>query len=316
MPGRHAASPGEIPAPGWRAVLARVWSEAISDQVGAAAASCGFYSMLALFPSISVLVSLYGLVADPAAVERQLDPVREFLPAATYELIAGRVRDLASKGGAELGWRLALSLLVALWSAMAATKAIMAALNVAYEEREKRGILRYNLMALAITLCGILGVSLALSIIVGVPAVLGLGLAWLGPLAEAAVRAVSFALLVGSVVLGLSLLYRFAPSRADAKWRWITPGSLLAAGLWLVASLLFSFYVSNFGSYDSTYGSLGAVVVALLWFYISAFAVILGAELNAELELQTERDTTTGPERPIGRRGAFVADHVARPGRA
>jgi membrane protein len=117
-------------------------------------------------------------------------------------------------------------------------------------------------------------------------------------------------------VLGLSLLYRFAPSRADAKWRWITPGSLLAAGLWLVASLLFSFYVSNFGSYDSTYGSLGAVVVALLWFYISAFAVILGAELNAELELQTERDTTTGPERPIGRRGAFVADHVARPGRA
>ena len=152
-------------------------------------------------------------------------------------------------------------------------------------------------------------VILALTVIVVVPA--ALSFAWLGPLASIAVRVCSFGLLFGFVVLGLALLYRFGPSRAAARWRWITPGSLLAAGLWLAASLAFSFYVSNFGSYDAAYGTLGGVVVALLWFYISAYAVILGAELNAELELQTRRDTTTDPVQPMGERGAFVADHVA-----
>jgi membrane protein len=153
------------------------------------------------------------------------------------------------------------------------------------------------------------GVVLALTVIVVVPA--ALAFSWLGPLASAAVRACSLALLLGFAMLGLALLYRFAPSRAEAKWRWITPGSLLAAGLWLAVSLAFSFYVSNFGSYDAYYGTLGGVVVALMWFYISAYAVILGAELNAELELQTRRDTTTDPARPMGERDAFVADHVA-----
>jgi membrane protein len=152
-------------------------------------------------------------------------------------------------------------------------------------------------------------VILALTVIVGVPA--ALSFSWLGPLASIAVRVCSFGLLLGFVMLGLALLYRYGPSRAAAKWRWITPGSLLAAALWLAASLAFSFYVSNFGSYDAAYGTLGGVVVALLWFYISAYAVILGAELNAELELQTRRDTTTAPSRPMGERGAFVADHVA-----
>ena len=164
-------------------------------------------------------------------------------------------------------------------------------------------------MALLFTLGGIVGVALALAVIVGVPA--ALPFTWLGPLASVAVRACSFALLLGFTVVALAVLYRFAPSRAEAKWRWITPGSLLAAGLWLLTSLAFSFYVSNFGSYDAYYGALGGVVVALLWFYISAYAVILGAELNAELELQTRRDTTTHPERPMGERDAFVADHVA-----
>jgi membrane protein len=286
-----------------------VVSEAISDEVGMAATSCGFYALLALFPAISVAISLYGLVADPLTVEGQLEGLRGVLPASAYDLIAVRVHDLAATGPTKLSWGLALSLLVALWSAMNGTKAIITALNVAYEEREKRSFLRLNLVALLFTLGGIFGVLLALTVIVVVPA--ALAFTWLGPLASAAVRACSFGLLLGFVVLGLALLYRFAPSRAEAKWRWITPGSLLAAGLWLAASLAFSFYVSNFGSYDATYGALGGVVVALLWFYISAYAVILGAELNAELELQTRRDTTTGPVRPMGERDAFVADHIA-----
>ena len=219
------------------------------------------------------------------------------------------MHDLAATGPTKLSWGLALGLSVALWSAMNGTKAIISALNVAYEERERRGFLRLNLVALLFTLGGILGVVLALAVIVVVPA--ALAFAWPGPLAAAAVRACSFGLLLGFVMLGLALLYRFAPSRAGARWCWITPGSLLAAGLWLAASLAFSFYVGNFGAYDAAYGALGGVVVALLWFYLSAYAVILGAELNAELELQTRRDTTTAPVRPMGERGAFVADHLA-----
>jgi membrane protein len=307
--GRHAGRPGEIPPRGWRAVLRRVANEAISDEVGMAAASCGFYALLALFPAISVAISLYGLVADPLTVAGQLEGLRGVLPASTFDLIAARVHDLAATGPTKLSWGLALGLSVALWSAMNGTKAIISALNVAYEERERRGFLRLNLVALLFTLGGILGVALALAVIVAVPA--ALAFAWPGPLAAAAVRTCSFGLLLGFVMLGLALLYRFAPSRAGARWRWITPGSLLAAGLWLAASLAFSFYVGNFGAYDAAYGALGGVVVALLWFYLSAYAVILGAELNAELELQTRRDTTTAPVRPMGERDAFVADHLA-----
>src|SRR4051812_1974676 len=237
--GRHAGRPSEIPARGWWAVGRRVVREAISDEVGMAAASCGFYAMLALFPAISVAISLYGLVADPAAVENQLAGLRDVLPASTYLMIAGRVHDLATAGPTKLSWGLSVSLLVALWSAMNGTKAVIRALNVAYEERERRSFLHVNLVAFLFTLGGILGVVLALTVIVVVPA--ALSFSWLGPLASIAVRVCSFGLLLGSVVLGVALLYRFGPSRANAKWRWITPGSLVAAGLWLAASLGFSF---------------------------------------------------------------------------
>jgi membrane protein len=307
--GRHANKPTEIPLRGWGAVMRRVAREAVSDEAGTAAASCGFYALLALFPAISVAISLFGLVANPATVEGQLEALRDVLPASTFTLISARVHDLAAAGPTKLSWGLLVSLLVGTWSAMSGVKAIINALNVAYEEREARTFLRLNGVAFLFMLGGLFGTLLALTVIVAVPAALAFD--WLGPLASAAVRICSFVLLLAFVVLGLAILYRFAPSRGQAKWRWITPGSLLAAGLWLLASLAFSFYVSNFGSYDAAYGALGGVVVALLWFYISAYAVILGAELNAELELQTRRDTTTGPVRPMGARDAFVADHVA-----
>lgn len=307
--GRTADRPGRIPLAGWWAVLWRVWREASSDHLPMVAASCAFYALLALFPALSVLISLYGLALDPSGVESQLAVVAGVLPATTYQMIAQRVHDLASTGQTRLGWRLAFSLMFALWTATAGTKAMMTALNMTYEEKEKRGFLRFTATAVALTLLGLVGISLALSIIVGLPAVLSF--AWLGPLANLALQLVSWALLLGFLMLGLAMLYRFGPSRAEAKWRWITPGSLLVAVLWLAASLLFSFYVANFASYDVTYGSLGAVVVALMWFYISAFVVLLGAELNAELELQTWRDTTDGSPQPMGERGAFVADHVA-----
>jgi membrane protein len=273
------------------------------------AASCAFYGLLALFPAISVLISIYGLAFDPMSIEAQLEAVRDVLPAEAYGLVADRLHALTSKPAEALSWRLALGVAIALWSASAGTKALMTALNVAYEESEKRGLIRYNLTALFFTLCGVFGVSLALTLIVGLPALLQLEIfGWAG---RVAARVVTYGLLVTSIIVGLALLYRYAPSRREAAWRWVTPGSLLAAVLWLVASVLFSAYVSNFGSYDATYGSLGAVVVVLIWFYLSAFVVMLGAELNAELELQTKHDTTKGPQRPMGERDAFVADHVA-----
>ena len=307
--GHTANRPGGIPLRGWRAVLGRVWREASSDDLTMVAAGCAFYALLALFPALSVLISVYGLLLDPAAVEEQLAAVRDLLPAATYDMIAGRVHDLVAARDTRLGWSLVFGLMLALWSTMAGTKAMMTALNVAYEEDEKRGFVRFNLIAILFTLGGIAGISLALSIIVGLPTILGF--AWLGPLANLALRLVSWALLVGFLIFGLAVLYRYGPSRRGAKWRWITPGSMLVAVLWLAASLLFSFYVANFANYDVTYGSLGAVVVALMWLYISALIVLVGAELNAELELQTWRDTTLGPVKPMGQRGAFVADHVA-----
>ena len=273
------------------------------------AASCAFYGLLALFPAISVLISLYGLAFDPAAIERQVEVVRDVLPAEAYELVAQRLHDLASKPAEALSCGLVVGVLIALWSASAGTKALMTALNVTYEEQEKRGLIRYNLTALFFTLCGVIGVSIALTLIVGLPVLLQLEVFALA--GRIAARLVTYGLLVMFTILGLALLYRYAPSRREADWRWITPGSMLVAVLWLVASALFSACVSNFASYDATYGSLGAVVVVLIWFYISAFVVMLGAKLNAELELQTKHDTTKGPERPMGERGAFVADHVA-----
>jgi membrane protein len=262
-----------------------------------------------LFPAISVLISLYGLLLDPSRVERQLQALSDLLPPEAFNLIAQQVHKLAAAGSTKLSWGLALSFLFALYSAMSGTKALLTSLNIAYEESEKRSFLRFNLAAVLFTLGGILGVTLALAIIVGTPAVLNL--AWLGTVEAVAVRLISFTILLVCVVLGLAVLYRFGPSREEARWRWVTPGSIVAAVLWLAASLLFSLYVSHFGSYDAMYGSIGAVVVMLMWFYISAFVVLLGAELNAELELQTKRDTTTGPDRPMGERGAFAADHVA-----
>ncbi|HWL67074.1 MAG TPA: YihY/virulence factor BrkB family protein [Geminicoccus sp.] len=309
-PGHDARSPQEIPPEGWLAVLRRVFWQAISDEIGMAAASCGFYAILALFPVILVAISIYGLFNDQNTAARQLEALQGVLPPSAFELVRDRVQDVATAGRTRLSSSLAVSLAVALWSAMNGVKSIITALNVAYEEREKRSFLRLNLEVLLITLCGILGLVVTLTVIVAVPAALASG--WLGPVPALLVRASAFVLLLVFAMLALALIYRFGPSRENAKWRWVTPGSILAAALWLLVSLGFSLYVARFGDYDALYGTLGGVVVAMFWFWISAYALLLGAELNAELELQTRHDTTTDPTAPMGRRGAFVADHVVR----
>ena len=314
--GRNAEHPARIPWAGWKRVLMRTFSEMISDRIGLAAAGCAFYATLALFPAISTLVSLYGLAFDPATVEPQLRVLRDLLPRPAFLLISERVHTLVSQPRGTLTISLIVSTLVTLWSSSAGTKSILAALNIAYEEKETRSFIRFQVTALTMTLCAILGAALAVALLVFLPAVLDFVPRHFG--FEAVEAGTQTLLKVGTPVLLLlfvglsfSLLYRFGPCRRSASWHWITPGSLVATVLWLLASTGFSFYVGHVASYDATYGPLGAVVGIMMWFFVTAYVVLLGAELNAELELQTAVDSSAGSPRPIGRRGAYVADHVA-----
>ena len=307
--GRLADSPSEIPWRGWRRVVRRTFLEMLSDRASLTAAGCAFYATLALFPAISMLISIYGLLFDPLTVEPQLAVLRDLLPPAAYQLIGERVHELVSKPPGTLGLSLLFSSAVALWSSATGVKSIITALNLAYEEREQRSFLRYQFTALTITICAILSAVVGLALLVGLPT----GLAFLGIPGhqKLLIRMASFGLLILAILSGLSLLYRYGPSRRRPKWHWVTPGSMAATALWVIASALFSYYVAAFATYDSTYGPLGTVVAVMMWFYVTVYAVLLGAELNAELELQTARDSTDGPPRPLGARGAYVADHVA-----
>lgn len=307
--GRHAWSPIEIPPRGWWAVLLRVWDQLGKDNMSIVAAGCAFYAMLALFPAITALVSIYGLIADPAEIERQVEQMRGVLPQEAVELIVTQARQVASGATSVLGWSAALALVLALYSASSGVKALFTALDIAYEERESRSLIRVNATAIAFTLAAILGAIVGLVVILGVPAVLSL--LPLGTLAEWGVRIASWLVLLALVMGGLAAIYRFGPDRAAARWRWITPGSVLATVLWLAASAGFSWYAANFASYNQTYGALGGVIILLFWLYLTAYVILLGAELNAELEMQTEQDTTTGPVLPMGRRRAYAADHTA-----
>jgi len=310
LPGRSADRPTDIPSCGWAAVLQRVWDEIGKDNMSIVAAGCAFYAMLALFPAITALVSIYGLVADPQQVEQHVDALKGVLPQEAASIVATQARTVAAGAVGTLGWGAALAIALALWSAAAGVKTLFTALDIAYEEEETRGLIHFNLTALLFTLGAILAVIVGLGVIVGVPA--ALQFLPLGPLGGWLVRITSWAVLLASLLFGLAVIYRFGPSRGTARWRWVTPGSLAAAVLWLLASVAFSFYVANFASYNETYGALGGVIILLMWLYISAFVILLGAELNAELELQTARDTTTGAPRPMGHRRAYAADHTAQ----
>ena len=308
--GRLAESPLGIPWVGWQRVLRRTMIEIISDRVSLVAAGCAFYGTLALFPAISMLISMYGLVFDPATVEPHLNVLVDLLPPSAFHLIEDRVHELVRRPQMTLTVSLMVSVVITLWSAATGTKSILSALNVAYEERERRSFLHFQATAFGMTIVALLGAVLGLALLVGMPP----ALAFLGITNGQAMmlQAASLSLLLVFVVASLSILYRLGPSRTAPRWQWVAPGALLATVLWLLVSLLFSFYVGHLSSYDAMYGSIGAVVGVMMWFYVTVYVVLLGAELNAELELQTARDSTAGEPKPIGQRGAYVADHVAR----
>jgi len=304
--GANADAPSEIPARGWWEIARRTYHEVDRDRVRAVAAGVTFYGLLALFPALTAFVSLYGLLADPATVADQLAILDGFLPAGASDFLREQIGRIAAGGDTKLSFALLVSLALAIWSANAGVKAIFDALNVAYGEDEKRSFFKLNLVSLAFTLGILLFLLCAIGAIAVVPIVLDY--LHLGSAAEWLIAVGRWPVLVGVLLLGLAVLYRYGPSRDEAQWAWVSPGALFAAAGWLIASILFSWYVANFEDYNKTYGTVGAVIGLLTWMWLSATIVLVGAELNSEAERQTYRDTTKGAPMPIGMRGADAAD--------
>ncbi len=306
--GRRATSPHHIPAKGWMDVGYRVYARIGDDRLLAVAAGAVFYMLLALFPAITALVSLYGLYNDPVTINQQLSLLSGVMPATGIDIVREQVTRVADTSNSSLSFGFLFGLGLALWSANAGMKAVIDSLNVVYDEREKRGFVRLTIVAFAFTVGALVCILLALSAIVVLPLVL----AWAGLHTQLGVILswLRWPALFLVVLIALAVLYRYAPSRENARWSWLSVGAVFATIAWLVGSALFSWYLSNFANYDATYGSLGAGIGLMMWLWMSVIVILVGGELNAELEHQTAEDTTTLPEMPLGERGATMADTV------
>jgi membrane protein len=306
--GRGAAAPGEIPARGWKDILWRVYGNVSDHRILALAAGMTYYSILAIFPALAALVAVYGLFSDPASIAKHLDEVSDFIPGGAVEVAREQLTRVASKGGQALGFTFAIGLAVSLWSANAAMKSLLDTLNIVYGEQEKRGFIKLNAMSLGFTVAAIVFILSALGAVVVVP--VSLKYLGLSNAADVLIRIARWPAMFMALAMGLAFIYRWGPSREAPRWRWITWGSVAATILWLAASALFSFYAANFGTFNETYGSLGGAVGFMTWLWISSIAILLGAELNAESEHQTARDSTIGKAKPAGARGAKMADTI------
>ncbi|MGB3243751.1 MAG: YihY/virulence factor BrkB family protein [Sulfitobacter sp.] len=308
--GRNADAPTEIPAKGWKDIALRVKDAMSSDHVGLIAAGVAFYALLAIFPAITALMALSGLVLEPAQITAQLQTFAEMIPEEAAQIILDQAVAVAGSEQGGLGAAFIIGLLLAIYSASRGMGSLMEGLNVAYDEDETRGFILKTVWTLGLTIFLIVGLMLGLLAALAVPAILSFVALpdWLETLLSLS-RWVILALMT---VLGLAVLYRYGPSRDDAEWKWLSPGVVAACVIWIVASVGFSIYVSNFGSYNESFGSMAGIIILLMWLWISAFIVLLGAELNAEMEAQTSADTTVGPEEPMGTRGAEKADNLGK----
>ena len=275
-----ARSPAKVVARGWRQILAASVREFNEDHIPTSAAAVTFYILLSLFPALGAFVSLYGLIADVEDAQGQIMALSGLLPGGAVQVLGDQMTRLAAADHGKLGLAFAFSLLISLWSSTSGIKALMEGLNVAYETPERRGFVSLNLVAVAFTVMAIAVAIVAFGVVAAAPALLDwLGFGVLGGLAF--VRWPAFFVFTS---LLLSLLYRYAPARGTVPWRWVTPGGVVAALGWMLMSALFSWYVANFGHYNRTYGSLGAIVGFLTWIWLSLMVVLFGAELNAEIE--------------------------------
>ena len=307
--GRHAKAPWQIPWKGWKDIFWRTYQQIGEDRLLAVAAGVVFYGLLAVFPAVTALVSLYGLFASPAAISDQLALLSGILPDSAVEILREQIGRLTANSS-KLGLGFIFGLAVALWSANSGMKAIMDALNVVYEEKEKRGFIKLNLVSFGFTLAGIGVLLLALATVVVLPVALN----YLGShnTTDQLLRFARWPLLIVVIIFGLAVLYRYGPSRREPRWQWISAGSVFAAVAWLVSSALLSWYLASFAHYDATYGSLGAGIGMMMWMWISSIVILFGAQLNSEIEHQTVRDSTVDGNKSLGTRGAVMADTVGK----
>jgi membrane protein len=308
VPGVEADRPSEIPPPGWFQIVKRAWKESKKDSVPLLSAGVAFYAFLALVPALIAVVMIYGLVSDADEVAEQIESFGSALPSSAEDLLSDQMTTLANTSDRSLSVGLVLALGLALWSASSGISNLITAVNVAYDEEEKRGFVKSRALALGMTVGAIVFVVIAVALVAAIPVVLdALNVpGWV----EAVAQVGRWLGLVVVVLIALALLYRWAPDRDSPKFRWLSIGAIVATVLWVVASIGFSIYVDNFASYGKTYGSLAGVIVLLLWLWLGAYATLLGAEINAEMEQQTVKDTTKGEPRPLGQRRAVKADSI------
>ena len=305
--GRHADAPTEVPAKGWVDILVRTKDQIAADNLSVVAAGVGFFAFVAVVPALASIIALYALISDPAQVRDHIASLAQVVPPQVMPLLEEQMTRIAGDQQAA-GWSFIVGLALAFYSSSRAVIAMITGLNIAYDEAEKRSFIKLNLVAFALTGFVVVGALLAIGLVAVLPSVLS-ALPVSGNL-ETLLNWLRWPVLVGGFMVALTVMYRYAPSRNEPQWRWVSAGAFAATLLWVAGSAAFSFYVSQFGSYDKTYGSLGAIVVFLMWLFLSAFAILLGAELNSEMERQTLEDTTDAPEEPLGQRGAEAADTV------
>lgn len=306
--GRRAETPSAIPLKGWKDIILRVKDEMASDHVGLIAAGVAFYALLAIFPALTALLAIGGLLVEPLQIVDELNTLSNILPREIATIILSQAQDIAGSRQGGLGLAAVLGILLALYSASKGVGSLIEGLNVAYDEEETRGFIWLKVITFGLTAALIVGAVLAVMLLIAVSA--AMAFVNLGAGVEIAVTGASWLFVLSLLSVALSALYRFGPDRDQPEWRWVSAGSIIACIIWLAASVGFAIYASNFGSYNESFGSLGGAIVLLMWLWISAYIVLMGAELNAEMEAQTSYDTTVGPDEPMGQRGARKADEL------
>lgn len=306
--GRHAEAPHKIPPKGWKDIALRVKDEITADHIGLIAAGVAFYGLMALFPAITALLAIGGLMVEPSQIVDQISQLEGVVPDEVMEIIIGQATEVAGSREGGLGLAAVAGILIALYSASKGMNSLIEGMNVAYDEEEKRGFFMKTFVTLTLTVFLITGLLVGLLATLAVPSVIALVDA--GPVTEILGSLLAWGVLLVMTMAGLAVLYRYGPSRDKPELLWASPGAIAACVLWLAGSAGFAFYVGNFGSYNESFGALAGVVVLLMWLWISAFIVLLGAEINAEVEAQTAYDTTVGPDEPMGERGAVKADKL------
>ncbi len=305
--GRKARGPTQIGRDGWRDIAWRIWQRFNDNRLLLVSAGATFYLLLSIVPLLAIFVALYGLVFDASNVVSQINQVAPYLPGDARTIVEDQLKRLVSESDIRLGLTVAVSFIVALWSASGATKALIEGLNIVNAETEQRSFFKRNAIALAMTLIGVIGSILALGVSIALPAALNR----FAPYASQFVPVVSNVLVAALMVVGVGALYRWGPSREPARWRWLTPGSVLAVAAILGFTIAFGWYARTFSTY-SAYGSLGTIIGFMTWGWVCMLLLLLGAQINTAIEHQTAQDSTTGRPVPMGRRGAVMADTLGR----